>query len=140
MRIPLRSLFLATALGVVTFAGLGTSPAEARDWNGDRGHHRGWDRGRGHDHYHRDRHSHGNVSISFGQWIDPAPAYMPAYSYAPVPMQYPAPYVQTSYTAPAVTEGRYCREYNTISQVAGRAQDTYGTACMQPDGSWEIVD
>ncbi|NCY26026.1 MAG: hypothetical protein EBX37_14645, partial [Alphaproteobacteria bacterium] len=35
------------------------------------------------------------------------------------------------------TDGRYCREYQSISTVAGRKQQTYGTACMQPDGSWE---
>lgn len=38
------------------------------------------------------------------------------------------------------TEGRYCREYQAVSTVAGRQQQTYGTACMQPDGSWEIVN
>jgi surface antigen len=38
------------------------------------------------------------------------------------------------------TEGRYCREYQAVSTVAGRKQQTYGTACMQPDGSWEIVN
>lgn len=36
-------------------------------------------------------------------------------------------------------QGRYCREYTTQSTVGGRAQSTYGTACRQPDGSWQIV-
>ena len=35
--------------------------------------------------------------------------------------------------------GRYCREYTTSASVAGRQQQVYGTACRQPDGSWEIV-
>jgi surface antigen len=35
--------------------------------------------------------------------------------------------------------GRYCREYTSDAIVAGRKQQTYGTACRQPDGSWEIV-
>lgn len=35
--------------------------------------------------------------------------------------------------------GRYCREYTTESIVGGRPQSVYGTACRQPDGSWEIV-
>ncbi len=35
--------------------------------------------------------------------------------------------------------GRYCREYTSDAVVAGRKQQTYGTACRQPDGSWEIV-
>lgn len=36
--------------------------------------------------------------------------------------------------------GRYCREYQATAQVGGRSQRIYGTACRQPDGSWEIVD
>ncbi len=35
--------------------------------------------------------------------------------------------------------GRYCREYTTTAVIAGRTQQTYGTACRQPDGSWELV-
>ncbi|WP_245689491.1 RT0821/Lpp0805 family surface protein [Roseospirillum parvum] len=35
--------------------------------------------------------------------------------------------------------GRYCREYRTVIEVDGRQQDAYGTACRQPDGSWEII-
>ncbi|MGE0754996.1 MAG: glycine zipper 2TM domain-containing protein [Alphaproteobacteria bacterium] len=37
-------------------------------------------------------------------------------------------------------QGRYCREYQAVSTVAGRQQQTYGTACMQPDGSWQVVN
>lgn len=36
--------------------------------------------------------------------------------------------------------GRYCREYQATAVVGGRKQQTYGTACRQPDGQWEIVD
>lgn len=32
----------------------------------------------------------------------------------------------------------YCREYTQHFNVGGRIQEGYGTACMQPDGSWEI--
>jgi surface antigen len=35
--------------------------------------------------------------------------------------------------------GRYCREYQTTSVIGGRTQQTYGRACRQPDGSWELV-
>lgn len=37
-------------------------------------------------------------------------------------------------------DGRYCREYQTVATVGGRYQETYGTACWQPDGSWEIIN
>src|SRR5262249_44588824 len=37
-------------------------------------------------------------------------------------------------------EGRYCREYQTTVTVGGRRESAYGRACMQPDGSWQIVN
>jgi len=36
-------------------------------------------------------------------------------------------------------EGRYCREYSATARIGGTLQKTYGTACRQPDGSWQIV-
>jgi surface antigen len=36
-------------------------------------------------------------------------------------------------------DGRYCREYTATAVIAGHRQQTYGTACRQPDGSWQIV-
>lgn len=38
------------------------------------------------------------------------------------------------------SSGRYCREYQQTIFVGGKEQDAYGTACQQPDGSWEIVN
>ncbi len=35
---------------------------------------------------------------------------------------------------------RYCREYQTVATVGGERRETYGTACRQPDGSWQIVN
>lgn len=37
------------------------------------------------------------------------------------------------------TAGRYCREYTATTVIGGNQQQSYGTACMQPDGSWQIV-
>lgn len=34
--------------------------------------------------------------------------------------------------------GQYCREYRTQVEVGGRVEEAYGTACRQPDGSWQI--
>lgn len=33
----------------------------------------------------------------------------------------------------------YCREFTQVVDIGGRAESAYGTACMQPDGSWQIV-
>lgn len=34
--------------------------------------------------------------------------------------------------------GAYCREYQKSVTVNGQTQEAYGTACRQPDGSWQI--
>lgn len=36
--------------------------------------------------------------------------------------------------------GRFCREYQTTIVVGGRAEQAYGTACRQPDGSWRMSE
>ncbi len=38
------------------------------------------------------------------------------------------------------TDGRYCREYQTNVIVGNQQQQLYGTACRQPDGSWQIIN
>jgi surface antigen len=35
-------------------------------------------------------------------------------------------------------DGRYCREYQTFATIGGRQEQVYGTACRQPDGSWQV--
>lgn len=37
------------------------------------------------------------------------------------------------------SSGEYCREYNQTINVGGQAEQAYGTACRQPDGSWKII-
>lgn len=49
--------------------------------------------------------------------------------------------VTTTTQAPPVANGApgdYCREYTQTFTIAGKTQKGYGTACLQPDGSWEI--
>lgn len=36
-------------------------------------------------------------------------------------------------------QGGPCREFMTTIVIGGREEQGYGTACRQPDGSWEIV-
>jgi len=38
------------------------------------------------------------------------------------------------------SSGRYCREFQQTVTIGGRSEQAYGTACMQPDGAWQIVD
>ncbi len=36
------------------------------------------------------------------------------------------------------SDGSYCREYTQTIIIQGKASEGYGTACRQPDGSWQI--
>ncbi|MBT3334573.1 MAG: glycine zipper 2TM domain-containing protein [Rhodospirillaceae bacterium] len=35
--------------------------------------------------------------------------------------------------------GRYCREYQHSVVINDQVQQAYGTACRQPDGSWQVI-
>ena len=37
------------------------------------------------------------------------------------------------------TSGRQCREFQQTVMVGGKTRQAYGTACLQPDGAWEII-
>lgn len=45
----------------------------------------------------------------------------------------PSNYYQTA-------SGQYCREYTQNITVGGRSERGQGTACRQPDGTWQIVN
>lgn len=67
-----------------------------------------------------------------------------AYGPVGVPVSWESPGTDYAYTVTPMrdyrTSGRYCREYQAVATVGGRRQETYGTACMQPDGAWEVVN
>lgn len=43
---------------------------------------------------------------------------------------------QETFRAP---EGYPCREFSVLARVRGQIEETYGTACLQPDGTWQMV-
>jgi len=48
----------------------------------------------------------------------------------------------SGYVTPTKTfreDGKYCREYTHVVNIGGQSQKAYGTACRQPDGTWQIV-
>ncbi|MBX6324275.1 MAG: hypothetical protein IRY94_20875, partial [Rhodospirillaceae bacterium] len=63
--------------------------------------------------------------------------YTPPPAYAPPPLPADAQPVSPAYQGPG---GQTCREYSTTVYIGGRPQVSYGTACLQPDGSWRLVD
>jgi hypothetical protein len=64
----------------------------------------------------------------------PPPYYAAPTTYAPVAAP-PATYAPPA-AAPAAQE---CREYQSTAVIDGQPQQTVGTACRQPDGTWRIV-
>ncbi|HUD50033.1 hypothetical protein, partial [Parvibaculum sp.] len=70
-----------------------------------------------------------------GQVLEYAPSNQPVYwedsgaQYQVVPLR--------TYEADG---GRYCREYQTYVYIGGREEQAYGTACRQPDGSWQAMN
>lgn len=42
-----------------------------------------------------------------------------------------------SYYAPPQ---EYCREYTQTVKIGGRTENSYGHACLMPDGSWQVKD
>jgi len=107
-----RTMLLAAGAAAVLFSGLAAVPAEARTF----------------------------VSVGVGlPLFGPPPVVYapPPVYYAPPPVVYaPAPAPAAYAPAPATQN---CREYQTTIQVNGQPQQSYGTACQQPDGTWRIV-
>jgi hypothetical protein len=52
----------------------------------------------------------------------------------------PAPPAAVAVPTAAAEPQQTCREYSATAMVNGVAQETVGTACLQPDGRWKIVD
>lgn len=97
-------------------------------------------------------HDGGFVSFGFSVpaygYYDPYP-YEPAYAYPPAygPYDYygdePMYYDDDSYrySSPYRSDGgSYCREFQTTVVIDGRPERAFGTACLQPDGSWAVVN
>lgn len=91
----------------------------------------------------------GFVALGFNVPLAGPPAYYyapPAYYYPPPAYYYPPPvyYPPPAYAPPpgaayGQAENQTCREYQSTTTIDGRPQPTYGTACLQPDGTWQIV-
>ena len=139
------ALGLGVGLGALAYA-----PAARADWHGNGGHG-DW---RGHD----DHWGRGGIGFDFG-FYDPLYGYAP-YGYAyPVPYPYgyaypldPYPAPVPAYVAPTpmaaapagpdyvAPNGQTCRAYQSSAIVNGVQQPVHGTACLQPDGTWRVVN
>lgn len=95
----------------------------------DYGHGHGHGHGRGHGHGHRKHHwkHHGHHEV-----------HETYRTYESAPDYYGTPMTNSYQNVSAQPSSGYCREFNQGTSIGGRVQPTYGTACMQPDGSWQI--
>ncbi|MGQ4810573.1 hypothetical protein NKDENANG_04051 [Candidatus Entotheonellaceae bacterium PAL068K] len=71
-----------------------------------------------------------------------ASRYPHASLYRPVPVR--RSYVWRARQAPAPRQAasvqqQYCREFQRDVIIDGKPERAYGTACLQPDGTWKIV-
>ncbi len=75
----------------------------------------------------------------------PAPVYVErhSYYYRPAPVYERPRHARWRHRQPPPAAyqpvQQHCREYQSQVAVGGYAQPGYGTACLQPDGSWQIV-
>lgn len=129
---------LLTVIGLAPGpAALTPQPAQADSYyfGYSSGHHRHWGRHHGHwrPHYYTGYHYYPPPPRVI--YVTPPPPPV-VYSYAAPP---PLAAVPTSpvYRAP---NGQYCREYQADIRVDGVPQPSYGTACLQPDGSWRVAN
>lgn len=63
-------------------------------------------------------------------YVEPVVEYRPA---RPV-------YIEEGFVGPSPPppSGRYCREFTQTIRIDGEVHESYGTACLRPDGSWQI--
>jgi len=108
-----------------------------RDW--DRGHGRGHDRHRGHrwEHGNHWRHNYyqPRTTVFFNSYYPVA--HQPIYYSQPIYLQ---PHQMMLGQQVAYNSGEFCREYQSLVTVGGLRQNSFGTACLQPDGSWRVVN
>ncbi len=113
-----------------------------------RGHGHQYHHGGGYHHGYHHPHSNFVLNISSGPAFYPRPFY-----HHPRPFYYPPRVIHETIVYGSPTsyyprdrfeeaddeDGRYCREFQKEIVVGGRIRNGYGRACMQPDGSWEVV-
>lgn len=129
------------AAGLAAVFGM-PAPAAAHGWHDGPWYYGPWHPAPWHPapYYHRPRTA---LYFGFGGPIYREPPPVVVYRYAPPPTVIytePAP-VTVSPASPVFTDGqgRTCREYQTTVSVGGAVQPAFGTACLQPDGSWRVV-
>ncbi|MPY70224.1 MAG: hypothetical protein GEU92_09055 [Alphaproteobacteria bacterium] len=151
MKILLKTAAIAAAM--LTIAAFAAAPAAADSWykssglsikvgSGHHGHY-------GHRYRHHGRHhaKHWRGPRRVVVISRPRPVYVvrppvtvyQSYQSPPTVVYVPAPGAIASPPPPQVASS-YCREYTETVVIGGQTHSAYGTACQQPDGSWQKID
>lgn len=148
---------LVLCLGFVALLGaVQAAPAKADSFSfsisDGGGHGDRWGRHHGRHGHHGHHRWHGHHGPSYGAVIysPPPPVYLrptPTVVYETTVVQPRVRYVEETSlvvnpASPSFTNeyGQHCREYQSTASVGGRRSPVYGTACLQPDGAWRVVD
>lgn len=99
----------------------------------------------GHDYDRYDRYGHHRRPHRYGYYAPPRRPAIWRNSVITRTYYYPQPqyiYVPVIVATDAARDAGtgYCREYQAAATVGGLPQPAYGTACLQPDGSWKITN
>lgn len=138
MNKPTAKTALLLAAALMTAGGAQTGFADGR-WHGKhhgRSHH-GYTHHRHDGRWYRPRDSDDDEKLIYGLLVGGLFGYVLGnnrYDAAPAPVYTPP---ETSYrSAPLASTCLQEREYQMTVIVGGKEAQAYGTACLQPDGSW----
>lgn len=69
-----------------------------------------------------------------------APPALPPQRVIYVPQEQPVVHYRQDYDQVEYNDraSGYCREYTQQVRIGNRIEESYGTACLQPDGSWQV--
>ncbi|HEU0117391.1 MAG TPA: glycine zipper 2TM domain-containing protein [Alphaproteobacteria bacterium] len=67
-------------------------------------------------------------------------AYTPPPQFMPYAPNYVAPPAPPSPIYADDDSGSFCREYSEKVRIGNQVRESYGTACLQPDGTWRAVE
>ena len=147
----MKKLILSLSARVLVSATITPAHADTYIYNNVR--HRGYDRYQHHrPSHHRPRYHHNGAGLALAM-MTPfllAPALAPRQRTVVYETRYvqpqtvyvAAPPMQAIPTSPDYYNGAglTCREYQTTGNIAGGRGNMYGTACLQPDGAWRVVN
>lgn len=140
VKTKLATLALASVLSIAALPALADSAFfsfSVGDSHGYRSGHHGY--------YERERFHHWGAPVFYGHH------YARPY-YAPSPIVYyeqptvierrvivEEPETIRATRGRVVSDSPYCREYQRNVTVGNHVEQSYGTACRQPDGAWKVV-